>query len=207
MNEIEEKIKEFLNDGEITDSEIEQINELCVKHNITEISIGQNKMFDRLQQAIIIKKIKEGIPFEQISSNIWEILLSDSPIKLLKNEHILWIYPVTMHKQRNKREYKGKSSGVSFRLFKGVSLKLGSFKGNPVDNTFIEPVDAGKLIITNKHIIFVGQQTSYKVPYSKINSIVPYKEDGVTIFKYNVDKSTSFTGFDYWFLFKLMSVL
>ena len=66
------------------------------------------------------------------------------------------------------RRYQGGSSGVSFRIAKGVSYRVGAHRGNIVTDKAVVPVRSGDLIITNKRAIFRGDKKSFVLSIAKL---------------------------------------
>ena len=67
-----------------------------------------------------------------------------------------------------RRRYGGGSAGVSIRIMKGVSYRIGQQKGRPVSETGIAPVSAGDLILTSKRILFHGDRKSFALKYENL---------------------------------------
>lgn len=57
-------------------------------------------------------------------------------------------------------EYRGGSHGVSIRIMKGVSYRIGATKGRVHTERGIVPVSYGDFVITNKRLVFSGDQKS-----------------------------------------------
>jgi hypothetical protein len=72
------------------------------------------------------------------------------------------------------RRYEGASHGMSFRLTKRVSYRIGASKGYLLSDKQILPVSDGVLIITNKRIIFHGDAKSFALRLPQILNIEPY---------------------------------
>lgn len=77
--------------------------------------------------------------------------------------------------------YTGGSRGVSIRIAKGISYRVGSHRSQPIKKevTFRYP---GTLIITNKRIIFAAVQKGFSIPLNKLTNIEPYS-DGIGLQK------------------------
>lgn len=70
----------------------------------------------KIGQAIILRNLQHGImPNTPISV----------PVMLTKGEVALWVYDnVTMHQEKIQRETRGRHSGYSFRVCKGVTYRI-----------------------------------------------------------------------------------
>ena len=105
------------------------------------------------------------------------------PFNLMKSEELLWLFGGTDYfEQITRREFRGGSLGVSFRVAKGVYIRPGAFRGRSVESSSMQHTDSGTLGITTKHIYFKGNSKSFRVRLEKIVSFDPY-EDGLGIMR------------------------
>lgn len=75
------------------------------------------------------------------------------------------------------REYKGGSQGVSFRIAKGVSYRVGSHRGTmQVVGTRLETADSGPLTVTSHRAVFAGGRRSVEVRFDKLISLNVYRD-------------------------------
>lgn len=95
----------------------------------------------------------------------------DNPgIILQKNEIAHWGEPVNLLEEKViSRQYVGGSSGVSVRICKGVSYRVGAQRGQLVTQTGILPVSSGPLVVTNKRVVFSGDRKSLA---SKLENLI-----------------------------------
>lgn len=110
-------------------------------------------------------------------------------IVLQKKEICHWEEGSALRIQRVQRHYEGQSASVSFPVYivKGVRIRVGGFKGYPVDETIFENGGVGVLHITNQRVCFVGAQHSIAIQYKKMISIQGF-ETGFTIQTTNENK-------------------
>jgi len=86
-----------------------------------------------------------------------------------KGEKAYWVESGTLAEERVlRRRYEGGSQGVSFRIMKGVSYRVGGFRGHAVSETGVVAVSNGELIITNQRIVFRGDKKSFATKLDKI---------------------------------------
>jgi hypothetical protein len=111
-----------------------------------------------------------------------------SGIVLKKTENAYWQVSADLFEERvvNKR-YEGGSRGVSMRVMKGVSFRVGSHSGQLVSEKAHIPVSTGRFVITDKRLIFSGDNKSFSVDYGKIIDIQP-AIDGVRFSQSNIQK-------------------
>ena len=165
------------------------LNNLPVKYQQTDIS--------KLGQMAILKNIQNGImPSHSVSA----------PILLTKNESILWTYNgVNLYEEKITKEWVGRSSGYTVRIFKGLSYRTGQMRGRPVEHSSMEFRGTGALYITNKNLIFHSQEKGLKIPFNKIVGISPYA-DGIEVHRDgNNQKRITMQGFDPWFLMNALA--
>ena len=99
--------------------------------------------------------------------------LGPLPFKLLKTEHLIYVFPeVRYAEQRVKREIVGRSVGTSIRVMKGVSLRTSGSRGTPVERDEIVDRGVGMMAVTDKHLYFNGER-SFRIRFDKIESVQP----------------------------------
>lgn len=70
--------------------------------------------------------------------------------------------------------YSGGSQGVSIRVAKGMSYRVGASKAAPVRGN-VEERTNGLLSITNKRIVFSGAKGAFDKKLTALSSVTPYK--------------------------------
>jgi hypothetical protein len=134
------------------------------------------------------------------------------PFNLQRSEILVWIFRNSQYfeeKIRTQKSYVGGYQGVSLRIMKGVYYRVGSFKGHPVvsTTTSMEHIDTGILGITDKHLYFLGSRNSFRIPYKKIVSFIPY-DDGIAVHRDAANaKPQIFKTGDGWFIYNLVNNL
>jgi hypothetical protein len=101
---------------------------------------------------------------------------------LQKNEKCHWEEGAGLKLQHVKRHYEGGFASVSVpvHLMKGMRIRVGGFKGYPVDETVLENGGVGVIHITNQRVCFAGADRAVTIPYKKMISIQGF-ETGFTI--------------------------
>jgi hypothetical protein len=93
-----------------------------------------------------------------------------SNVVLFKGEKPLWVEPVDLIEEKVvRRHYSGGSRGISFRVMKGVSYRVGGHKGTMTAEKGLVVVSSGDMIITNKRIIVKGDRKSFAI---KLNNLL-----------------------------------
>ena len=89
-----------------------------------------------------------------------------------KDEKAYWSEPAILAEEKViNRSYVGGSRGVSLRVMKGVSYRIGSYRGHVINETGVVAVSNGALIVTSKRFIFQGDKKSFAVKLDKILNI------------------------------------
>lgn len=105
----------------------------------------------------------------------------DCPLPLKRGEIAHAVVAAELLKEVVDREWQGRSSGVSFRIVRGVRYHVGSSRGRSVVvGSHIEVADRGPLIITSQRAVFQGSRRSLEFAYPKLLDITPYS-DGVRL--------------------------
>ncbi|OOR86738.1 hypothetical protein B0181_11490 [Moraxella caviae] len=90
-------------------------------------------------------------------------------ILLQRDEQVHFLLDCSLREERVvRRSYQGGSQGVSVRVAKGVSFRVGQHKGRMVSERDVVVVDTGNLAVTNKRIMFLGSQKSFDVIYKQL---------------------------------------
>lgn len=147
-------------DGKITKSEEEELEKIQNYLKLDDREISKRK--EELTRLRLLSEIQEGnIP-----------TLTSTNVITQKDEKVYWIEPSSLLEERAvNRRYAGGSQGVSFKIMKGVSYRIGGHKGHYVADKENVKVSSGKLIITNKRLIFSGDNKSFSTRIDKIIDI------------------------------------
>ena len=201
MEMLEKACVNFMKDGVLTASEQQHIDDFVSRAGISLLNLPgkyQDSDIAKVGQAAVLRDLQNGV---------YPVCNVQLPIILGKNEHVLWAYNgVSMYMEKIERETIGRSGGFSFRVCKGVTYRVGQFKGHPIEHSRMNLEGNGALIVTNKNLIFYSQQKNNKVPYNKIVGITPYS-DGIEVHKDGNARRLTFQGFDSWFIMNLLSMV
>lgn len=193
-------IVKLLDDGVISDNEKRVIARYIQYTQIPQGDFNKKHSLEKVVQSDILQSVLNGvIPTPSIT------MKQPLPFMFAKDEKLMWVYrDVELVEQKIKREFVGRSQGVSFRVMKGVYYRVGNFKGTPVETTQMVSIGWGILALTDKHIYFNCPQKSIKTPYKKLISIEPYS-DGIGFQKDgNSSKPFFIKGIDSWFAYNLI---
>jgi hypothetical protein len=97
-----------------------------------------------------------------------------SGILLQKNEiPIMNIYNVSCHHLNVKTKYRGGSTGGSYRLSSQLTIRHSEHRGRPVSYSEWDRAGTGDLILTNKHLYFLGDGSA-RDHKEKLSSIISF---------------------------------
>jgi hypothetical protein len=193
-------VEEYLNDGIISDEESTTVARFQQYTALPQQMLNANRSLERVVQAKILQQLFSGQPLtSSISIN------GTLPFLFQKNETPIWVYRnVQYYEQKIKKEYRGRSQGVSFRVMKGVYYRVGSFKGTPMETIHNVHIGTGIVGLTEKHLYFSCPQKSFKIPFSKLIHIEPFS-DGLGLQKDGVLARPIFLkGMDSWFAYNFI---
>ncbi len=156
-------------DGVVTAEEETELLKLQKFLMIPESEIVKSKK--ELARLRLLTEIQNGNPPS----------ISVPNVVLQKSERAYWSEPASILEERVvSRRYEGGSQGVSFRIAKGLSYRVGAHRGRIVTDTAIVPVSSGELIITSKRIIFRGNAKSFTLRLDKLLEL-NFFSDGVRL--------------------------
>jgi len=101
----------------------------------------------------------------------------DSPLILKAGEQAYLSVPATLARMTTKTHYAGRSSGFSFPIgHTGIRYRVGSFRGEPVQQQSLSKLDTGTLDLTNKRLAYVGRTKSTSVAVDKLMHFEIYND-------------------------------
>ena len=118
---------------------------------------------------------------------------TDTIIVLKKNEVPIYkINDVSLSEPRAVRTSKGRYGGASVRVMKGVTLHSGNTTSTSTSHDEIKFIDRGELLITNKRIVFLGQNRTTNIDLNKIIAITS-RNNEIQVQRSNKQKPEYFT--------------
>ncbi len=196
----ENTVDHFLDDGDLSAEEEKQLSAFKERLALSQEVLDRRGAYSKLVKAAVLREVMEGTIPPRIT------VAGDLPFNFQKSEHLIWVFPNTAYyEDKTRRQYVGRSQGVSIRIAKGIYYRVGAFRGHPVETTERVWVDTGLLAVTNKHIYFAGLRKSLRIRHDKIVSFIPF-EDGIGLQR---DAATAkpqiFVTGDGWFTYNLLS--
>ncbi len=157
------KIREYLElDAERAKKALQLLSE---KRQNYESRINREGEGARRRQAI--KNLEDGLTPPILMVNV----------VMKKGEFAIWKVQSTLYETRVvRREITVGSRGVSVRLMKGVTVRVGASRGQSVPVVDSVPVSVGNLIITNQRLVFQGDAKSFADGLGKVIDVHPYSD-------------------------------
>jgi hypothetical protein len=198
----EKAVDIFFEDNILSSEENESLENYKDYYEFGQDDLDKRGYWTKLVKGAVLRDILEGKIPERVELN------GSMPFILGKDEKLIWYFPKVHYlEDKIKREYVGRTQGVSVKVMKGVYYRTGGFKGNPIDTTVTAHIGTGVLAITDKNLLFASSNKSVKIPFKKILSLMPY-EDGVQISRDTASaKPQYFLTGDGWFTQNLISNL
>lgn len=113
-----------------------------------------------------------------------------SGLLLQNGEQAHWAEPgVILEERVVSRQYEGGSSGVSIRIAKGLTYRVGRHRGQLVSKRAMVPVSEGMFVMTSRRVLFNGSGRSVAARWEKVLSF-NVLEDGCVLTIENRSHST-----------------
>ena len=92
-------------------------------------------------------------------------------IQLWPDEMLIYAVPASTYVEKEQvTEYSGSSIGVSVRIAKGLYLRQGANRGQPIRRD-IKHFYSGDYVVTNQRLLFLGPQKSFECPVGKVTTV------------------------------------
>lgn len=143
---------------------------------------GLGWMYDCVVYLVKALNLKLSLPEvtgEQLREDAPLPVVQSSNVLMHKDEICHYTSSATYVKTKNVVVgYTGGSRGVSIRIMKGMSYRVGASKSQPIRGDVQEKTE-GRLTITNKRIVFSASKGAFDKKITALSSITPYK-DGIS---------------------------
>jgi hypothetical protein len=164
-----------LSDLELSSAEMQRFQAIMNAFDLDTDALDQAGIRERLVKALVLKDLSEGKRSTRVS------LGTSLPVVLKQGETIQWIFNnVELRQQRTRISYEGGSRGVSVRIMKGVSYRVGSYKGHRVENVEMTAIGHGDLAVSTNAIYFLCPPKSKRTTLGTIISVDTY-DDGIVV--------------------------
>jgi hypothetical protein len=196
----EAAVEKFLEDGLLDSEEERKLATFQKEWALDQSELDKRGALTKLVKAAVLRDVMEGKVPQRVS-----IENGSLPFNFQKQEQLVWVFQdVEYLEDKTRRQYVGRSAGISVRIAKGVYYRTGAFKGHPIERTERVSLGRGLLAVTTKHVYFEGVK-SFRLKHEKIVSYTPFS-NGVGIVKDAASaKPQIFVTGDGWFTYNLLS--
>jgi hypothetical protein len=150
-------------DGQFSDAELKTLQDIA-----TLTQVPQQTLAGMVAQLGVQRKM-----YELSQGRIAPI--PNPGIQLRAGENPYWSTPVRLYEERVvRRETVGRSSGMTFRIMRGVSYRVGGSRGHSVPVTASVEVARGNLTITDQRLVFMGDRQTVIVALDDVVGVDPY---------------------------------
>jgi hypothetical protein len=174
---IYESLKEaILKHSDFTQGERDFLGELQAFFSLTDEEASAQEL-DHIREVVFI-----------VEGNLPEI---DSTVRLTRNEVAHFEGPATWMHLKTRRKRVAGSRAQSVRIAKGIRLRSNSTPGKTVEWEEFQPVSEGKVVVTSKRLLFVGDKKNFNVKLDKILDLELFP-DAVMIYRGTVNPTYLF---------------
>ena len=176
-------VEAAMEDHSLSEAERRGLNRYRARFDLDERLLNRYGHFNLFKMMVLLNTVTEKGIIPQLDRKAARAEFGHLPFNLMKSEQLVWVFEdVGYMEQVTRREFRGGSLGMSFRVAKGVYVRPGAFQGRSVESKSMEHTDSGTLGITTKHIYFNGLEKRFRVRLDKIVSFEPYS-DGLGIMR------------------------
>ncbi|MFM8431454.1 MAG: hypothetical protein ACKOQ6_07545 [Bacteroidota bacterium] len=167
---VRQHIKGLMDDRRLTPQEEDELKRICSSLNVTpQFDEATISLLDRFR---LFYAVENGV-IPQIECDI----------NLTANEECHFKCPAQWHEYRSvTRRVNYGGPAVSVKIMKGVYYRAGSMSVQPIRSQELQLIGTGRLYITNKRIIFVGENKATTIRFNKVVTLNPYS-NGIEIIK------------------------
>ena len=163
---VEDYLIDISSDKRISPEEEQELKKLAK-------NLGVNLNQDE-KSNIKLKKLKQYWAIENLPLNIIE-----ADIEIQKSENCYLKLPFSNWYEQRARQ---KNNFVSYSVNKDlINFHLDS-QAKTCNTRQLSLIEKGTLYLTNKRVIFIGQEKNYNIKFEKILNVIPYS-DGIEIIK------------------------
>jgi tellurite resistance protein len=144
-------------DGVVTEAEEAELLRIQDYFGVTDKMVAKTKL--SLARFCLLREISEGqLPVIQVQG-----------LGLQKKETVHWLETGELLEEKViSRELRGQTSAVSVRIARGVTYRVGASRGQVVEKKGIVSVSSGDLLLTNKRVLFRGNNKGFSTRLDKL---------------------------------------
>lgn len=205
-------LQSALDDHILEPSELRAFQMFQLSQGIADHELDSRGINEKIRQAALLRSLFEEGAIPKAERPRLGRNRDRLPFNTMKSETVLWVFhDVEYLTEVTRREFQAGSSGMSFRIARGVYYRTGNSRGRTVTSRSMEVVDSGIMGITTKHIYWAGQQgfgnsKSFRIRLNRIVSLDDYS-DGIGIMRDTQRaKPEGFSGIDGGFATNLIEI-
>ena len=212
LGAIDDALQDALGDHLLERDELQALNRYKDALKISDREMESRGLTTKIRQAVLLRSLFEDGAIPKREQPRLGGRRERLPFNMMKSESLLWVFRnVDYLTEVVSREFQAGSSGMSFRVARGVYYRTGSSRGRTVTTKSMEVVDSGMMGVTTKHIYWAGQEgfgnsQSFRIRLNRIVSLEPY-EDGISVMRDTQRaKPEGFVGMDGGFAANLVEI-
>ena len=152
-------VEASMEDHALSSDEKRGLNRYRTRFNLHENRLDSDGHFELFRMMALLNSLVDQAVVPRFDRRSARAQFGRLPFNLMKSEELIWVFrDVGYIQQVTRREFRGGSMGMSFRVTKGVYVRPGAFRGRSVASKSMEHTDSGMLGITTKHIYFTGRR-------------------------------------------------
>lgn len=198
----EMSVDAFLDDGVLDAEEEDKLVKCQNRFALSQAQLDRSGKFLRVAKSAILRRVLQG----EVPANV--DVDAGGVVNFQKGETPVWLFNGCEYLEDVvRKQFVGRSQGMSFRVMSGVYYRVGGFKGEPVASVERKSLGSGALVVTDQNLYFVGPQKTTKIPYKKVVSFTPYSDAVGVMRDAATAKPQFFVVDDPWFAFNLIANL
>ena len=194
----EAAVEGTLEDGLLTRDEENALYRYLEHFGLTQDQADRNGAQTSVVQSAVIREIAEGVVPQR------QNITGRVPFNLMKSETLVWVMQnVDYLEVVTRRERRGSSQGLSFRIARGVYYRPSAFRSRQVEWDETVHADTGLMGFTTKHIYSSGPKKKFRVRYDRVVDLEPFSDGFGIMREAQTAKPQSFRTGDGWFAYNL----
>lgn len=145
----------------------DRTRQLLTEHAVTATNL--ERLSDEIQRR---KDVMKRVGFDALGVQADLTINGIRPIAttlVLKTKEVAALeVPATLCRYTTRTKFVGGSHGISIPIGFGVRYRVSSFRGHPVHSENLTTVDAGRLVLTNQRVVFLGSKRDISTPLAKV---------------------------------------
>jgi hypothetical protein len=170
---LQKTIAAALDHQELSEQNDARIATLCKEFGLNANDLGS--LGTRFVKAEVLQRLDLG--------KLSGLKLDGCDINFERGESAIWAFKTAeYYTTRTRTRYVGSSLGVSVRVVKGVYLRSGTFRGEPIKTQYLSKEGQGVFVVASRNVYFSAPLKAVKIPLKKIVSVHAYS-DGVQLMR------------------------